>query len=203
MDSSDSSRINEVINLLIDIKNTYRQTTPNFALDERNFQKIKKSLIKLNGILVKLNENFGINPPSEGKMPFDFKKDLLNTLVILNSPKNRKKLVDLGINAEQILVTGGPVFESDIKIINPTIPETAFQTIHLKIQKFWKTLHSKIQEGNFKKVLLLLEANNIADKILLEKKGEFESRLSIPVQYITVSSFEQIDASLFASLNDD
>jgi hypothetical protein len=203
MNSSDSSRINEVINLLIDIKNTYRQTTPNFALDERNFHKIKQSLIKLNGIIAKLNENFGIKPQSERNIPFDFKKDLVNTLVILNSPKNRKKLADLGINADQIVVTGGPVFENDIKIINPTIPETAFKTIQVKIQKFWKTLQTKIQAGTFNKVILFLEDNNIADKILLDKKGEFQSRLSIPVHHITVSSFDQIDDSIFASLNED
>jgi hypothetical protein len=203
MNSSDSSRINEVINLLIDIKNTYRQTTPHFALDERSFQKIKKSLLKMNGIIAKLNENFGIKPQSERNTPFDFKKDLVQKLFIVNSPKNRKKLVDLGLNTEQILATGGPIFENDIKIINPTIPETAFQTIQVKIQKFWKTLQTKIQEGNFNKIILLLEENNIADKILLDKKGEFKSRLSIPVQYIIVSSFDQIDDSIFASLNED
>lgn len=203
MNSSDSARINEVINLLIEIKNMYRQTTPNFALDEQNFQKIKKSLIKLNGIIGKLNENFGIKPQSEKSAPFDFKKDLVKKLFILNSPKNRKKLVDLGINTEQILATGGPVFESDIKTLNPKIPEAAFQTIQIKIQKFWKTLQTKIQEGNFSKVVLLLEENNIADKILLNKKDEFKSRLSIPVQYILVSSFEQIDDSLLSSISED
>ena len=203
MNSSDSSRINEVINLLIDIKNMYRQTTPHFALDESSFQKIKSSLIKLNGIIAKLNENFGIIPQFEKNNSFDFKKDIENKLFILNSPKNRKKLIDLGMNADQILATGGPIFENDIKIINPNIPETAFQTILIKIQKFWKMLQIKIQEGNFNKVVLILEENNIADKILLNKKDEFESRFSIPVQYITVSSFEQIDNSVFSSLKEN
>ncbi len=203
MNSSDSARINEVLNLLIDIKNTYRQTTPNFALDASNFQKIKNSLIKLNGIIAQLNENFGIKPPSEKNLSFDFKKDIVKKLFIINSPKNRKKLLDLGINAAQILATGGPVFENDIKIINPNISEPAFQTIQIKIQKFWKALQSKIQPGTFEKVVLLLEENNIADTILLQKKEEFKSRLSIAVQSIIVSSFEHIDNSVLSSLNED
>jgi hypothetical protein len=202
MSSSAASRIQEVINLLIEIKSTYRQTTPHFALDERNFQKIKTALIKLNGIIATLNQNFGIKPKSEKITPFDFKKDLGTKLFIVNAPKNRKKLIDLGLSADQILATGGPIFENDIKIINPNIPETAFQTIQIKIQKFWKSLQTKIKEEEFNKVVFLIEENNVADKILLKRKDEFKSKLSLPIQYITISSFEQIDDSILASLNE-
>jgi hypothetical protein len=203
MNSSDFLRINEAINLLIDVKNIFRQSTPNFALDEINFQKIKSSLIKLNGIITILNENFGIGSQSEKNYSMDLKKDVGNYFFIVNSQKNRKKLIDIGLDLEQILVTGGPIFENDIKILNPNIPDNALQNIQNKIQKFWKILQNKIQKGKFNKLILLLEENNVADKILLNKKNEFESRLSISVQYITVPSFDQIDNRFLFALKEN
>lgn len=203
MSSSDSSRISEIINLLIDIKSAYRQTTPHLPLDERSFQKIKTILIKLNGLLANLNENFGIKPQSEAIIQLDVKKALGTKLFVVNSPKNRKKLIDLGLNADQIVATGGPIFENDIKLINPNIPENAYQTIQIKIQKFWKTIQTRIKEEDFNKVVLLIEEENVADKILLKRKDDLRSRLSLPIQYITISSFEQIDDSTLASLNED
>jgi len=200
MNSSDSLRINEAINLLIDIKNLFRQSIPSFTQDKGNSQKIKNILIKLNGVINKLNEDFGVISHSTEDYSLDFKSYIVNKFFIVNSQKNRKKLIDLGLDPDQILATGGPIFENDIQSLNPNIPDNALQNIQNKIQKFWKILRTKIQQGKFNKLILLLDESNSADKILIEKKGELELMLSIDVQYMTIPSFDQIDNRFLSSL---
>ncbi|NVM53131.1 MAG: DUF2100 domain-containing protein [Candidatus Helarchaeota archaeon] len=201
MSNSDFSRINEAIDLLIDIKNIFRKNTPTFTMNEKYSQRVKDILIKLNKTLAVLNENFGIKSRIEQDKKSDFKENIKNLFLIVNSPKNRKKLIDLGFNPAQILSTGGPIHVSDIKSLNPNISEPALRNIQNKIQKFWKVLKSKLNQGNFNKLILLLEESNIADKILFNRKDEFEKKLSLSIQGVTISSFDRIDNDFLSLIN--
>ncbi|NVM30602.1 MAG: DUF2100 domain-containing protein [Candidatus Helarchaeota archaeon] len=192
MIKSDFSRINEALELLIELKNTFRQIIPTSTLDSEQLQKIKSKIIKLNRTLAKLNEQFGIEIPLKQKGFSDLKDNLNKILLIVNSPKNRKKLIDIGFNSEQILSTGGPITIADIKTLNSKMPESNIQNMKKKIQIFWKILKSKVERKEFQKLILLLEKGNIADEILMNRKDKFEKNLSVPVQTIIISSFDKV-----------
>jgi len=193
MDISDFSQINEAINILIDIKVLFRQKIPIFDIDTIEKQKIKISLSKLNEILKNLNEKFGIQTSNEEKNILNLKNDLKNALIIVNSSKNRKKLLELGLNTAQILVSGGPVTVEDIKTLNPNISDVAFKNFQNKIDKFWKILKAKVEQSDYDRLILLIEENNVADQILLNRIDEFKKRLPISIQYHQVSSFNRIE----------
>jgi len=200
MANADFSRIKEAINVLINIKNLFRETLPTFVMDEINIQKIKSDLIKLNKIILELNEKFGINFLISQNEILNFEEIFKEFFLIVNSSKNRKKLIDLGLNSTQILATGGPITISDIKTLNPNISEHDLNSFKNKIQKFWKILNTRLQQGKFKKVFLILEEENVADNILSKMKKEFEKKVSITVQILTIASFDQLSPELLSSL---
>ncbi len=200
MATSDFSKINDAIDVLINIKNVFRETAPTFLMDEIRIQKVKSNLLKLNRIIVKLNEKFSINPQVIQKKEENFKDRIKRSFFIVNSSKNRKKLIDLGVNSAQILATGGPITISDIQTLNPKITEQGLKSFKHKIQKFWKILNTKLQQGQFENVILLLEELNVADKILSKRKEVFEKRVLITVQLLTISSFDLLGPEFLSSL---
>jgi len=200
MANADFSRIKEAINVLINIKNLFRETLPTFVMDEINIQKIKSDLIKLNKIILELNEKFGIDFLISQNEILNFEEIFKEIFLIVNSSKNRKKLIDLGLNSTQILATGGSITISDIKTLNPNISEHDLNSFKNKIQKFWKILNTRLQQGKFKKVFLILEEENVADNILSKMKKEFEKKVSITVQILTIASFDQLSPELLSSL---
>ena len=113
--------------------------------------------------------------------------------VTVSSSKNRKKLIDLGLDPAQIVATGGPITVMDIKTLNPQITTLALQNFQNKIQTFWTILKSKVQEKFWNGIILLLEKENVADKILSTHKDEFEKNLSLPIQIINISTFDQLN----------
>ena len=198
MIAPDISKINEAINLLIDIKNIFRQKIPTNPLDKKQSQSIKNYLMRLNNIINELNQDYGIKIHPEEvyktKLATNFKK----MLIIVNSPKNRKKLIDLGLAPTQLVATGGPINPLDISTLSPQISKSALENIGNKIKKFWQILESKIKKGGFSELLLLLGENNLADTILLKRKNDFEKKLSLHIRVITIPSFEKMDLSYLA-----
>ena len=201
MSYSEILPINEAINLLIIVKNKLRQITPTFIMDKKQFQEINDYLIKINNAITKLNEYFGIKFPIEPKKELNFKEKIKNKFFIVNSSKNRKKLLDLGFDSAQILATDGPITIEDIKTLNPQISDSALENLKNKIQKFWKILKSKMKSGNYNKVILLIEEKNIADKILKNYKDEFEKKLSLSIEIITISTFNLLDTQFLSFIN--
>ncbi len=202
MDYSEFSQINEAIYILIKIKNKFRETAPTFTMDETQRQIIRDDLIKLNNKLAKLNEKFDIKYSLEQNEGANFKESIKNKLFVVNSSKNRKKLIDLGFDPDQILATGGPITVMDIKTLNPQITNLALQNFQNKIQTFWTILKSKVQGKIINEIILLLEKENVADKILSTRKEEFEKNLSLPIQIIVISTFDQLNNQILSQLSD-
>lgn len=199
MSSANFSQINEAINLLIDIKNIIRQEFLSSSINEQKKQKIKDNLIQLNKLLIKLNEIYDI----KNQFKTNIKSEIINIqkddLIIVNSPKNRKKLIDYGIPSFHILATGGLIHVDDIKILNPDINEKAILGINNKIEKFWHILEARINQSNFRRILLLLEELNIADKVLLKRKDIIQKKLPIPVEILIISSFDNLNDQICIS----
>ncbi|MHA1648654.1 MAG: DUF2100 domain-containing protein [Candidatus Helarchaeota archaeon] len=192
--------INEAIDLLIDIRNILRQALPNQDISEENLQEIHNNLRKIYQIIKELNEKFGFRPNDRPEKIRNFKEIIKDLFFIVNSSKNRKKLINIGFNPTQVLTTGGPITPNDIKTLNPNISESVLSQIQDKIRIFWKNLESKLRQRKYNKIILLLEKGNIADELLLKRKDKLEENTSIPVEALIISSFDHIENQLLTFL---
>ncbi|MDO8869165.1 MAG: DUF2100 domain-containing protein [Methanobacteriaceae archaeon] len=98
--------------------------------------------------------------------------DLSKGLLIVTTKNNFKKaLVKLGIDVQQIIVAGVPLEVSDMKEINPKIPEAALQGISKKIEHTKNDINRKIENMGLKKVLVIAEPD-INGEILGKRSKE-------------------------------
>ncbi|MHA1321897.1 MAG: DUF2100 domain-containing protein [Candidatus Helarchaeota archaeon] len=181
--------INELINLLIELKNLYKQFTPTFKIDEKAKRLIRDHLLEITKRIMTLNELFGVKLDSNLDKLIQSFKNAEKILFIINSPKNKKRLIDLGLKPSQILSIGGPINIEDLKELNPNLSIQAIDKIKKKIKKFWEKFESKLQKEKFEKIIILIEENNPTDQILARRLGDFQSKVIISVEFFVIPSF--------------
>lgn len=194
----DLENVNELIDLLIEIKDVLRRISPNLNLNDTQINFIKSNLIKIHTKLNIIDEKFGVLNSFQRNGQKNSKYLSKQLLFLVSSAKNRKKLINLGLDPNQIIATGGPINPEDIRILNPNITESNLKGINNKIEKFWKTIESKLNESNYNSIILLIENANLADQILSKRVNEIKTRLSHSVKVLTIPTFD-LDSPRFLS----
>ncbi|MHA1132014.1 MAG: DUF2100 domain-containing protein [Candidatus Helarchaeota archaeon] len=196
-----NTKINEAINLLLEIKHLFRQISPSFSMAYKQKQEVQNKLQKLNEILNELNIFFETDQHKKSDKSSDFKNKLKFHLFVVSSSKNRRKLINLGLNKFQIITTGGPISIADIKTLSANLTQSNIENYRTKIEKFWEMLQKKIRTGNFKKIILLLEDQAKIDLLLQKNVEKFKEKITLPFQMIKIESFNILNNRFFSSID--
>ncbi len=210
-------RVNELLNVALEMKNILRQTSPNHTLDsntEKYYQNLVKTLDRTStylseGILAKKKgesivetsrEDLALTIP-ESSMAFDeFQKRTEILLFIVSSASNKNLLKKLGVPPLNVLETGGPLSIDDLHLLKPDLPEQARIGITKRIEAFWQQFAKRIEQVSPKQIILVLESDQQSDKLIGKHIDEFSAKFTIPTFVKLVPNMKDLSWKQFGSL---
>ena len=92
---------------------------------------------------------------------------------------------------DRIIVTGGPLFIEDYKVVNPDLPDKALPNIKKKCERVINEL--KHQKWADKKVIFLYEKDNITDKLILNKRETVSKLIEKEIKAIDIGSWNEFE----------
>ncbi len=210
-------KVNELLNIALELKNILRLTSPNHVLDapaEKSYQNLVKTLDRTitflsEGILAPRKGTASETPAQEGtakhlvetNMGFDeFQKRTEAVLFIVSSASNKSLLKKIGVPPLNILETGGPLTLEDASILKPELPEQARNGIAKRIEAFWQQLAKRINQVTPKQLLLVVEADQESDKLIGKHVEEFSFKFSIAANVKLVPNLKDLNWKQFSSL---
>jgi hypothetical protein len=182
---------------LIELKILIRKSTPNYQLNEKLSKEFLTLLRDLKGFLTPLfskyltetyleKETESIQEKVNKITSLSKARDLI--LVSSNSAKNILK--SQGIDPRDIVVSGGPLFIEDYKIVNPQIPDKALLSVKKKCNRILEELKSK--DLSDKELYFIYERENIGDSLILNKISRVEKLINKRVKTIALSSWDNL-----------
>lgn len=185
------------LNSLIELKVLFRKSTPQYQLSEKMCEEFLTSLKNLknllNPIFVKYLAKKYLKQETESMEEKTKKITSLSETrdqVLVSSNSAKKILKSLGIDPRHIIVSGGPLFFEDFKIVNPNIPDKALPSIKKKCERILEELKS-IDWKN-KELYFIYEKEDIGDSLILDKMNRVEDLINKEVKTIALSSWDDL-----------
>ncbi|MGV9199112.1 MAG: DUF2100 domain-containing protein, partial [Promethearchaeia archaeon] len=138
-------------------------------------------------------EYLNVSSKIQGKK--DYKQLLLNevdknTILLVSANSSKKVLKKMGFDPRNIIVTGGPIFFEDYKIINPEIPDQALQGIQKKCEKIFNELKSQDWESH--DLLFIYEKDNKADNLIIEKIDRLKNIIDSEIELFELPDWDEL-----------
>jgi hypothetical protein len=185
------------LNPLIELKLLFRKSTPKYQLNDKMCEEFLTSLKNLKDLL---------NPVFSKYLAKKYLKQETESIeekikkitslsetrdqVLVSSNSAKKILKALGIDPRDIIVSGGPLFFEDFKLINPNIPDKVLPSIKKKCERILEELKS-IDWKN-KELYFIYEKEDIGDSLILDKMNRVEDLINKEVKTIALSSWDDL-----------
>ncbi len=191
----DVVRIRSALDALVSILCVVRAFAPEYNFDSAAEESIRRLLETVRDTLKLTMDKIG-SGKLEGVKNTEVKSvDFSGVLFITVSSSARKRLLDLGVDARFVVVTGGPLDVGDVKILNPGISEGALETVRRKVEGVWREIERKALGA--RRILILAEAGNRGDLMVSERVGEIERRTGVKAFVKTFSSLRDLSPEFF------
>jgi len=181
----------KIFNQLLEAEEFIYVSRPKHKLDLESAIVFTGKIIEARENMDEILSDFGVieqnNPEEDIK---EYSKDLL----ILTTKNSLKKIITkFGVDPQRIIVAGVPLDPEDMKILNPQIPDTAFEPIKKKIKHVQNDIERKMDQFNLKNIIVLVE-NDKPGKILGKRAKElYNARLISKDNLKDISITEFID----------
>lgn len=185
------------LNPLIELKLLFRKSTPKYQLNDKMCEEFLTSLKNLKDLL---------NPVFSKYLAKKYLKQETESIeekikkitslsetrdqVLVSSNSAKKILKALGIDPRDIIVSGGPLFFEDFKLVNPNIPDKVLPSIKKKCERILEELKS-IDWKN-KELYFIYEKEDFGDSLILDKMNRVEDLINKEVKTIALSSWDDL-----------
>ena len=143
---------------------------PSHELDNDEAKLFCAKILSITDKLDEILSDFGVIPKVSVENEI---KRISEKILFLTTKNNFKKIfIKFGVDPQNIIVTGVPLKASDMKTLNPKIPDSALEGISKKIEHVNNDIERKISNLNPEKVIVVIE-NDKAGKILAKRSIEF------------------------------
>jgi len=157
------------LNGLIEAEEFIYSSRPSHELDEEESKQFCDKILSVRSELDEILADFGV---IEKESVEEEIRNLSEDILILTSKSNFKKVfTKFGIDSQKIVVAGVPLEASDMKILNPKIPDAALAGISKKIEHVKNDIERKIESLNLKKIFVIVETDK-AGEILGKRAKE-------------------------------
>jgi len=157
------------LNELIEAEEFIYSSRPSHELNEEEAKQFCNKILCVRSKLDEILADFGV---IEKESVEEEIKKLSEDILILTSKNNFKKVfAKFGVDSQKIVVAGVPLEASDMKILNPKIPDAALAGISKKIEHVKNDIERKIESLNLKKILVIVESDK-AGEILGKRSRE-------------------------------
>lgn len=109
---------------------------------------------------------------------------------MVSANSSKKILIKRGMDPRQIIVTGGPLFFEDYKIINPDIPEQALKGIQKKCDRILNELSS--QDWKTHDLLFIYESDNKSDKLIIDKLDRLKDIVQTEIKLFEIPDWNEL-----------
>ncbi|MBS7250484.1 MAG: DUF2100 domain-containing protein [Candidatus Freyarchaeota archaeon] len=191
----DVVRIGSALDALVSILCVVRAFAPEYNFDSAAEENIRRLLETVRDTLDLTMDKFGLRNRAWVKGTDVRAVDFSGVLFIVVSSSARKRLLDLGVDPRFVVVTGGPLDVSDVKILNPNISDGALENVRRKVESVWRDIERKAPEA--RRVLILAEAGNRGDLMVSERAGEIERRTGVKTFVKIFSSLKDLSPEFF------
>ena len=127
---------------LVDIKILIRKIVPSYEIDKSLNDEL---IMLLSNLKQKLQPLFSKYLKQESSLKTEDSKIAIkdtilkaisnNNIVLISANSSKKKLKNLGIDPRRLIVTGGPLFIEDYKVVNPNLPDKALPNLKKKSER--------------------------------------------------------------------
>lgn len=198
INSEEINSILKSIDDLIEIKLLIRKIVPNYNLEEPLNEKF---LRKLEDLQKKLQPIFSKylkedNISKSKKSTKQIKENILEIMkngnvALVSANSSKKKLKNIGFDPRLLIVSSGPLFFEDYKIVNPNISEEALKKIKKKCERILNQV--KNENWNQKDLVFIYENNNPTDKLILKRINELTKLIGKTVKTFEIISWKVLD----------
>ncbi len=194
MNSNEVHALLTALDDLIEIKILIRKSVPKYNLDEimqKEFQ------TKLNSLYTKLNPIFKKYLVEDNSIDhFNvLKESLTNQLTInyalISSNSSKKRLKNIGIDPRHLIVSGGPIFFEDYKIINPKLTDKALEDIKRKCERILNIIEN--EDWRNKNLFFIYEKENPTDNLILNRLEDLTKIIGKKVKIIEIRDWKDFD----------
>jgi hypothetical protein len=113
-----------------------------------------------------------------------------NNIVLISANSSKKKLKKIGVDPRQIIVSGGPLFVEDYKILNPKIQKEALENIKKKCLRLVNQI--KAENWKDKDIIFIYEEGNATDELILKKSNKIIELIGKNLKTLKIESWELI-----------
>jgi len=198
LDSKEISSLLSALEDLLEIKSIIRKITPKYNLDDELYDTFIKTLGSLKDKLEPIFSKYVITQKSKAESfnKESFKNEIIqlaekNNFLLLSSNSAKKKLKNLGIDARNIFVSGGPLEPEDYKKVNPNLPEKALKGIKQKCTRLLNSIKTK--NWSKSELYFIYEKDNPTDKLILDKISIISDIIKKDVKTIEIPSWKILD----------
>jgi hypothetical protein len=110
--------------------------------------------------------------------------------IFISTNTAKKKLKNLGIDANKTIVAGGPINPEDLKELNPKMPESAIQGYMKKIETVLEQLDKAFITG--KKVIYAMSPKDPTDQMNAKRLFSIEQKLGKKFEIIIVKDWDKV-----------
>jgi len=182
---------------LVDIKLLIRKIVPNYELNDLMNEEL---ILLLSNLKKKLQPLFSKYLKQDNALLAEeskvtFKKALLeviasNNIILISANSSKKKLKSMGIDPRRLIVSGGPLFIEDYKIVNPNLPEKAIPNLKKKCERIFNEL--KDEKWAEYGLVFVHEKENITDKLILNNLINISREIKKEIKTINVGSWNAL-----------
>jgi len=198
LDSKEISSLLSALEDLLEIKSIIRKITPKYNLDDELYDTFIKTLGSLKDKLEPIFSKYVITQKSKAESfnKESFRNEIIqfaekNNFLLLSSNSAKKKLKNLGIDARNIFVSGGPLEPEDYKKVNPNLPEKALKGIKQKCTRLLNSIKTK--NWSKSELYFIYEKDNPTDKLILDKISIISDIIKKDVKTIEIPSWKILD----------
>ncbi|MBA7692947.1 hypothetical protein ES703_101521 [subsurface metagenome] len=197
LNSEEVKALLAAIDDLIDIKLLIREIVPNYNLNEKTY---KSFITKLESLHHKLKPIFSEYLSDEDMMLLETSKDVKNIIldlaknnmiVLISANSSKKKLKNLGVDPRNVIVSGGPLFIEDYKVINPNLSENALENIKKKCDRLIKQLENEDWSKN--NLIFIYEKKNPTDLLILNKLDRISNIIGKNLKTFGLDSWKNLE----------
>jgi len=197
LNSEEVKALLAAIDDLIDIKLLIREIVPNYNLNEKTY---KSFITKLESLHHKLKPIFSEYLSDEDMMSIETSEDVKNIIldlaknnmiVLISANSSKKKLKNLGVDPRNVIVSGGPLFIEDYKVINPNLSENALENIKKKCDRLIKQLENEDWSKN--NLIFIYEKKNPTDLLILNKLDRISNIIGKNLKTFGLDSWKNLE----------
>lgn len=177
---------------LIEAEEFIYSSRPSHQLNEEESKQFCSKILSVRSKLDDILADFGVI--EKESVEEEIKKLSENILILTGKNSFKKVFVKFGADSRKIVVAGVPLEASDMKILNPKIPEAALAGVSKKIEHVKNDIQRKIDNLNLKRILVIVETDKAGEVLGKRSKEIYNAEVVFldNLKDITSEKFKEI-----------